>query len=163
MAAEREDFATGVSGTSLRLILQCLPHDEYASYREVGEKTRLSGKELDDGLLELEKRGSIQRQRRGGGNYYLKVKEVASRQWHTIDEAADYLRISRRTIYHLIRDGQLVAYRVGHGGHRRIKSEDLDSAMHRDDRVNILSLTAKDDPVLAELWDNDQDSVYDQL
>ena len=42
-------------------------------------------------------------------------------------------------------------------------SEDLDSAMHRDDRVDMLSLTAKDDPVLAELWDNDQDSVYDQF
>jgi len=30
-------------------------------------------------------------------------------------------------------------------------------------RENILALTSKADPVLAELWDNDKDSAYDHL
>ncbi|OGL50933.1 MAG: hypothetical protein A3H37_03770 [Candidatus Schekmanbacteria bacterium RIFCSPLOWO2_02_FULL_38_14] len=30
-------------------------------------------------------------------------------------------------------------------------------------RENILALTSKADPVLAELWDNDKDSAYDRL
>lgn len=28
---------------------------------------------------------------------------------------------------------------------------------------NLLSMTAQDDPVLAELWNNEKDSVYDTL
>lgn len=31
------------------------------------------------------------------------------------------------------------------------------------DRAGILALTAKADPVLAELWDNDADGAYDRL
>lgn len=163
MATERGNFHTGESRPSFQLILGCLSEEEYTGYREVRERTRLPGVDLDNALLDLERRGLIQRQRRGGGDHYLKVKEATSRQWHTIDEAADYLRISRRTIYHLIRDGQLTAYRVGRGGHRRFKSEDLDSALHREDKANLDSMTAAEDPVLAEWWDNDEDSVYDRL
>jgi predicted transcriptional regulator len=31
------------------------------------------------------------------------------------------------------------------------------------DQEGLLALTALADPVLAELWDNEQDAVYDQL
>ena len=31
------------------------------------------------------------------------------------------------------------------------------------DQQGLLALTALADPVLAELWDNEQDAVYDQL
>ena len=32
-----------------------------------------------------------------------------------------------------------------------------------DDREGVLALTAKADPVLAELWDNPRDAAYDRL
>ena len=95
--------------------------------------------------------------------FYWKVAQQPGKAWYTIDEAAGHMAVSKRTVQNLIRDGQLVAYRVGRGGHRRIRSEDLDSAMHRDDGVDVASMTAREDPVLADLWDNDQDSIYDQL
>ena len=31
------------------------------------------------------------------------------------------------------------------------------------DEEGLLALTARDDPVLAELWDNEKDAAYDQL
>ncbi len=31
------------------------------------------------------------------------------------------------------------------------------------DQEGLLALTARADPVLAELWDNEQDAAYDQL
>jgi len=31
------------------------------------------------------------------------------------------------------------------------------------DQQGLLALTALADPVLAELWDNEQDAAYDQL
>lgn len=33
----------------------------------------------------------------------------------------------------------------------------------RDEREGVLGLTAKADPLLAELWDNPRDSAYDRL
>lgn len=38
--------------------------------------------------------------------------------------------------------------------------EDLGEA---DDDEGAMTLTAKSDPVLAELWDNPKDSIYDRL
>ncbi|MHB1414784.1 MAG: helix-turn-helix domain-containing protein, partial [Chloroflexota bacterium] len=49
--------------------------------------------------------------------------------WFTIDEAADYLRVSRRTIYKLVQDGRLCAYVLGRERHRRFKHEDLDQVL----------------------------------
>ena len=91
------------------------------------------------------------------------TSSLESQQWYTIEEFANYLRVSTRLVYQLVQDGQVTAYRVGNGGHRRFKREDLDSVMHREDEPDIRVLTARNDPVLAELWDNDQDSIYDQL
>ena len=91
------------------------------------------------------------------------TSSLESQQWYTIEEFANYLRVSNRLIYQLVQEGQVTAYRVGNGGHRRFKREDLDTVMHREDELGMGSLTARNDPVLAELWDNDQDSVYDQL
>ncbi len=32
-----------------------------------------------------------------------------------------------------------------------------------DESARLLDLTAQSDPVLAELWDNEQDAAYDRL
>ena len=63
----------------------------------------------------------------------------------------------------LIRDGEMVAYRVGRGGHRRIRRTDLDGPMHREDHSGSVELAGAEDPVLSELWDNEQDAAYDRL
>jgi len=91
------------------------------------------------------------------------TSSLESQQWYTIEESASYLRVSSRLVYQLVQEGQVHAYRVGSGGHRRFKQEDLDAVMHREDEPEKSALTARDDPVLAELWDNERDAKYDTL
>lgn len=44
----------------------------------------------------------------------------------TIAEVCDELRLSRPTVYNLIREGQLPAYRVGRGGRYRVTVASLE-------------------------------------
>ena len=90
-----------------------------------------------------------------------------TKEWFTIEEAAEYLCVSKRTIYKLTQEGRLPAFRIGRQRHRRFRKEDLDKSLlpaeEAKNSKNILSLTARVDPVLAELWDNDKDSAYDRI
>ncbi len=49
-------------------------------------------------------------------------------QVFTVDEAAEYLRVSRPTVYRWMRDGDLPFYVLPKGG-RRLKKEDLDKLL----------------------------------
>jgi excisionase family DNA binding protein len=51
---------------------------------------------------------------------------VEGQEWFTVDEAAAYLRVSRRTVYKLVEEGRLQAYVIGHERHRRFRRGDLD-------------------------------------
>ncbi|MBI3977170.1 MAG: helix-turn-helix domain-containing protein [Chloroflexi bacterium] len=51
---------------------------------------------------------------------------TSSQEWFTVEEAAAYLRVSRRTVYKLVEEGRLPAYRIGAERHRRFRREDLD-------------------------------------
>jgi len=88
-------------------------------------------------------------------------------EWFTVAEAAEYLRVSRRTIYRLCREGKLVGYRTSRRGYWRFRKEDLDKALKRgiaeDDHERLVALSAVVDPVLAELWDNEKDATYDRV
>jgi excisionase family DNA binding protein len=90
-----------------------------------------------------------------------------TKEWFTVEEAAEYLRVSRRTIYKLTKEGRLPAFRIGKERHRRFRKEDIDKALHRGGEVTnleaLLGLSAKTDPVLAEVWDNDKDAAYDRV
>lgn len=92
---------------------------------------------------------------------------VIQQEWFTVGEAADYLRISKRTIYKLCEEGVLVGHRTSRRGHWRFRKEELDKAMQRgiseDDTEGLVTLTAMADPVLAEIWDNEKDGVYDRV
>jgi len=92
---------------------------------------------------------------------------IITKEWFTIEEAAEYLCVSRRTIYKLTREGRLPAFRIGRERHRRFRKEDLDkvprSAEEARNMGNMLALTARADPMLAELWDNDKDAAYDRI
>ncbi len=81
--------------------------------------------------------------------------------WMTLDEAAAYLRVSQRTIRSLVLREQVTAYRINPRGALRFKADDLDAAL--EPTVGPGPLTALSDPVLAELWDNEDDAIYDDL
>ena len=92
---------------------------------------------------------------------------VIIKEWFTVEEAAEYLRVSKRTIYKLTGDGRLPAFRIGAERHRRFRKEDLDKvpqpATGGKNTKGILSMTAESDPALARLWDNEKDAAYDRM
>jgi excisionase family DNA binding protein len=47
--------------------------------------------------------------------------------WLTVKEAADYLKVSRVTLYRYMADGRLRSYKLGGSGGRRFRREDLDA------------------------------------
>ena len=157
------DFEAGNPGNELDQVYRCLPNDRALTESEIRLASGLSTKSLNYALSKLEEMGKIKSQWLGASNRYLKVMRVSPHEWFTIDEAADHLRVSRRTIYQLVQEKQLTSYRVGRAGHRRFKLEDLSAAMQREEVGEISSLTAVADPVLAELWDNEKDAAYDAL
>ncbi len=86
-------------------------------------------------------------------------------KWYTVSEAAQYMRMSRRKIYQLCAERALTGYRAGGRGHRRFKKEELDCVLKKDTREEGITeaLTAAEDPVLADIWDNELDAQYDNL
>jgi len=92
---------------------------------------------------------------------------VIEKEWYTIAEAAEYLAISRRTVYKLIENKRLPAFRIGLEHHRRFRKEDLDKVPVAEKEAILLEcvigLTSQTDPVLAEIWDNARDAAYDRI
>ena len=92
---------------------------------------------------------------------------VITKEWFTVEEAAGYLCVSKRTIYKLTKEGRLPAFRMGRERHRRFRKEDLDKVPRSSEETRtlegLLRLTAKSDPVLAEVWDNEKDAAYDRI
>jgi excisionase family DNA binding protein len=92
---------------------------------------------------------------------------VITKEWFTVEEAAEYLCVSRRTIYKLTEEGRLPAFRIGKERHRRFRKQDLDKVPRPGEEIAnieaLLKLSAKADPVLAEVWDNEKDAAYDRL
>ncbi len=92
---------------------------------------------------------------------------VITKEWFTVEEAAEYLCVSRRTIYKLPKEGRLPAFRIGKERHRRFRKEDIDKVPRPGNETanveTLLKLSAKADPVLAEVWDNEKDAAYDRV
>ena len=92
---------------------------------------------------------------------------VIIKEWFTVEEAAQYLCVSKRTIYKLTKEGRLPAFRIGKERHRRFRKEDLDKVPRPGEESRslegLLKLSAEADPMLAEVWDNDKDAAYDRL
>ena len=163
MAIGKEDFEAGVYGSVLQQVLQCLPDHKALSYLDIRKHTGLGGKELDDALADLEKLRYIQARQLGGGMYYLRRSTTPQQEWYTLKEAELYLRVSRRSVYQLLHDGQLASYRLGKGGHRRFRREDLERVMQREQVSAADAVSGVEDSVLADLWINEKDATYDQI
>jgi excisionase family DNA binding protein len=52
-------------------------------------------------------------------------------EWLTTEEAAAYLKVSRKTLFNYMRDGRLPWYSIPAGRGRRIQREDLDKLLQR--------------------------------
>ena len=146
-----------------RQVLEHIPDDPAVGYRELLRKTGLTGFDLDEALAELENLGVVNSKKTANEVLYWKAGSVPEKEWYSVEDAAKYLSVSKRTVQQLIRDGEMVAYRVGRGGHRRIRRTDLDGPMHREDHSGLVELGGAEDPVLLELWDNEKDAEYDRL
>ncbi len=144
-------------------LLELIPSDPAIGYVELRRKSLLAVADLDDALAQLEFLGVINAKQATNEVFYWKVGAKTEKEWYSVVEAATYLSVSKRTVQQLIHDGEMVAYRVGRGGHYRIRRIDLDSPMHRDDPLGMTELDGAEDPVLAELWDNERDAEYDRL
>ena len=158
----REDFEAGLYGNALELVVQSLSSGQPLTERQIQSETGLETKSLNFALAKLQERGRIERKTLGASAYYTEVTAPPRQEWYTIEESATYLRVSRRTMYQLIHDGQLAAYRVGTGGHRRFRRNDLEGLMRKEDSEFIEAMTAVADPVLADLWGNEKDAEYDR-
>ncbi len=91
---------------------------------------------------------------------------IVAKEWFTVEEAAEYLSVSKRTIYKLSQEGRLPVFRIGKERHRRFRKEDLDKVPVPGEKAKTegpAALTSRTDPVLAELWDNDKDAAYDRI
>ncbi len=77
---------------------------------------------------------------------------VIQMEWFTVEEAARYLRVSRRTIYKWTKEGKLPTYIIGDRRHRRYRKSDLDNVprLARLDNESAVSKNkkfgAKDEP-----------------
>ena len=163
MDSGTEDFEAGVYGNSLELVMQSLSSGNPLTERQIQTETGLNDESLHLALTKLEEREKIQWKWLGPSRVCISISAPPPQEWYTIDESAGYLRVSRRTMYKLIKDGQLAAYRVGTAGHRRFKREDLERLMMPEDFESVDTMTAAADPVLAALWDNEKDAAYDSL
>ena len=159
----KEDFEAGVYGNSLELVMQSLSGAKPLTETQIQTETGLTTESLNFALSKLEELGRIRWKWLGRYQVFSVITEPPPQEWYTIDESAGYLRVSRRTMYKLIHDGQLAAYRVGTGGHRRLKRDDLDRLMSPEETEPVDTTTAASDPVLADLWDNEKDAAYDKL
>ena len=67
----------------------------------------------------------------------------------------------------MTKEGRLPAFRIGKERHRRFRKEDIDKVPRPSeataDGEALLKLSAKAEPVLAAIWDNEKDAAYDQL
>ena len=163
MEIGREDFEAGVHGNSLELVMQSLSSGQPLTEVQIQTETGLNTESLNFALTKLRELQKIELKSLGASAYYAAVTAAPPQDWYTINESAGYLRVSRRTMYKLIHDGQLAVYRVGTGGHRRFRRDDLERLMNPEGSEHADTMTAAADPVLAELWDNDKDAAYDNL
>lgn len=84
---------------------------------------------------------------------------TSDREWLTVAEAAEYLRVSRDTIYRWAKQGKLQLYKVG-GKATRLRKTDLDALARPLTLADNLwaQLSA---PAFDADWDNPEDAIYD--
>lgn len=84
---------------------------------------------------------------------------ISESEWLTVADAANYLRVSRDTIYRWAKQGKLVLYKVG-GTATRLRKSDLDALAHPKIPVGDPWMQLSS-PTFDADWDNPKDAIYD--
>jgi excisionase family DNA binding protein len=84
--------------------------------------------------------------------------------YYTIEETADLLRVSPQEILSLLESGRIRGLRIDHGW-RVLGSALLDLTLGEEasESTHVSEWFAVSAKSLKEVWDNEEDSVYDQL
>ena len=73
-------------------------------------------------------------------------------QFMTVDELAEYLRVTKRTVYRLLKTGSIPAVKVGHKW--RFDRKAIDNWLHlREDRMKARVLVVDDDQIIRVLFE----------
>ncbi len=90
--------------------------------------------------------------------------EISPNTYYTPDEVAIMLRVSRRSVQNLLDAGLARGVKIGRNW--RILGSDL-LQLPRADEIADAELTCSlmrlSEPAFMQVWDNDEDSVYDAL
>ncbi len=90
--------------------------------------------------------------------------EISPNIYYTPDEVATMLRVSRRSVQNLLESGLTHGVKIGRNW--RILGRDL-LQLPRADEIADAELTRSlmhlSEPAFMKVWDNDEDSVYDDL
>ena len=84
--------------------------------------------------------------------------------YYTVEEAARLLRISRQAMLRLLRTGRARGVQIGRQW--RILGAallDLSGPPQEDEGALVAEWLEASKPSLEEVWDNEEDAVYDQL
>ena len=90
--------------------------------------------------------------------------EISPNIYYTPDEVATMLRISRRSVTTMLETGYAQGIKVGRTwrvlGNELLRLGNPDSPTEAELTQSLMVLSA---PVFAQVWGNDEDSVYDNL
>ncbi len=90
--------------------------------------------------------------------------EISPNTYYTTEEAAAMLRVSRRSVQNMLETGLARGIKIGRNW--RILGQDLLQLPHTADIADTEltdSLMRLSEPAFMSVWDNDEDSVYDEL
>ena len=84
--------------------------------------------------------------------------------YYTVEEAADLLRVSPHEVLSLLESGRIHGLRIDHGW-RVLGSALLDLTVPEEtsESSHVSEWLAVSARSLKEVWDNEEDTVYDQL
>ncbi len=90
--------------------------------------------------------------------------EISPNTYYTPEEVAAMLRVSRQSVKALLESGQAPGIKIGRNW--RILGRDLLHLPRADELADAeltRSLMRLSEPAFAQVWDNDEDSVYDEV
>ena len=90
--------------------------------------------------------------------------EIGANTYYTPEEVAAMLRVSRRSVHNLLESWQARGVKIGR--YWRLLGLDLLQLSRADeisDAEQTRSFMRLPEPAFDEIWDNDEDSIYDML
>lgn len=89
---------------------------------------------------------------------------IQPHMYYTVEEVAQLLRVSRQTVLRLLRSGRTHGVKIGRQW-RILGAALLDMSAREEETETSLvhEWLVASVPALREVWDNEEDAIYDQL